>query len=149
MATQIKFISKSELFQFERPLAEPEIKWAKTRATINGEEPNAYEIERLVKPNGDIVWFGQRTNWVKKPNESWTYFGEDENVKPIQVIKGGWDEGDTFVYPENRHIWIPCEPPIYEVLYQEWLRNQYSPKHGAWLYEEKVREARENNLGEE
>ena len=124
MTHKIKFLSKSEWFEFEKPLAEPEIKWAEVRSTINGEEPNTYEIERLVKPSGDIVWFGQRTNWVKKPNESWAYLGEDESVKPIEVIKGMGDEGDSFVYPENRNIWIPCEPPIYETLYQEYLKSQ-------------------------
>lgn len=146
MTNKIKFISKSEWFEFERPLAEPNIKWNPTRATINGEELNTYEIGRIVKRNGDIVWFGQGTNWVKKPNESWTVLGEDENVKPIETYYNPDGSISGFHYPEGRQIWIPCEPPIYETLYQEWLKNQNNPQNGAWLYEKALEEAKNNNL---
>lgn len=115
MTHKIKFLSKSEWFEFEKPLAEPKIKW-----TTN--EP--YRIERIVRDNGEIVWFGQGVNWVKKPNESWTYLGKDENVKPIETYYNPDGSISGHYYPEGRQIWIPCEPPIYETLYQEYLKSQ-------------------------
>lgn len=45
--------------------------------------------------------------------------------------------------------WAKCSVPLVEGLFQEWLKNQTSPKNGVWLYEEKIREAKEHNLGEE
>jgi len=115
----MKLISKSEWFELESPIGEQNIKWNKTRATVNGDVPNTYEIERIVKPNGEIIWFGQATNWVKQLNEQWTVLGEDENVKPTLHIKGENGQGDYFEYPAGRQIFIPCEEPIYETLYKE------------------------------
>jgi hypothetical protein len=106
----MKLISKSEWFEFPSPIGEPEIKW-----TYN----YPYSIERIVKEDGEIVWFGQGTNWVKKKDSSWTYLGVDENVKPLEVYykEDGTIDGAT--YPEGRNIFIPCEPPIYEKMYTE------------------------------
>ena len=67
---------------------------------------------RVVKKNGELVWFGQGTNWVSKDNgETWKYLGTDYSVEPFE--EGGC------VYHENRSIWIDCELPIYEKLYLE------------------------------
>jgi hypothetical protein len=104
----IKPMSKSEWFEFPSPIGEPNIEW---------DNKYPYEIERLVKDNGDICWFGQVTNWVKEKGKGWTYLGVDENVKPTVFIKGEDGFGDYAEYPEGRSIFIPCEPPIYEVLY--------------------------------
>jgi len=87
----------------DKPIGEPKI--------VGKYKEDAYWIERVVKDNGDIVWFGLNTNWVKEPNKEWKYLGTDETVKPIEA------GGD--LYPEGRHIWIECEPPIYEKLYLE------------------------------
>lgn len=96
----LKLLSKSEWFEFEIPLAEPDIVWNKKYK---------YQIERIVKEDGTVIWFGQNTNWVKKPTEHfWTYLGTDESVLPL-------DDNGTF--PEERNVWIPCDPPIYEVMY--------------------------------
>lgn len=106
----MKLISKSEWFEFPSPIGEPEIKW---------EYDYSYNIERVVKSNGDIIWFGKGTNWVKKKDNNWTYLGIDENVKPTVFIKGENGMGDYAEYPEGRNIFIPCEPPIYEKMYME------------------------------
>jgi hypothetical protein len=50
----MKQISKSEWFALDRPLAEPNVKWGK-----NGGE---YNIQRKVKTDGEIVWFGCEIN---------------------------------------------------------------------------------------
>jgi len=106
----MKLSSKTEWFELESPIGEPEINWDKKYP---------YFIERVVKNDGEICWFGQGTNWVKKPNDSWTYLGVDETVKPTVFIKGRGGEGDYYEYPEGRNIFIPCEPPIYETLYEK------------------------------
>jgi len=111
--TNIKLHSKSEWFEFDSPLAEPHIKW----------KDSSYVIERTQDKYGKIVWFGQSTNWVKNPGESWTYLGDDETVKPTLHIKGENGMGDYCEYPEERLIWIPCDPPIYEKLYEDNIHN--------------------------
>lgn len=112
---------KSEWFEMDSPLGEPDLKWEKERwnEKYTAKEPNTYWIERITKRNGEIIWFGQGTNWVKKKDSSWTYLGVDENVKPTLFIKGENGMGDYAEYPEERTIWIPCEEPIYETLYKQ------------------------------
>lgn len=106
----MKLLSKTEWFEFPTPIGEPEIKWTYSYP---------YSIERIVKEDGEIIWFGQGTNWVKKKDSSWTYLGVDESVEPTFFIKGEDGMGDYAEYPEGRNIFIPCEPPIYEKLYIE------------------------------
>lgn len=87
MTHKIKFLSKSEWLEFERPLAEPDAFW------IEGEP---YKIERR-EDTETITWYGRLMNWVKGVNE-WT-----------MLTKNGF---------------VPCEPPIYETLYQEYLKSK-------------------------
>lgn len=113
----MKLLKKSEWFEFPSPIAEPDIKW-------NSNYP--YHIERLLKEDGEIIWFGEATNWVKKPGDSWRHLGVDENVKPTVFIPGSDGMGDYYEYPEGRNIFIPCDPPIYEIMYikfKQWNRN--------------------------
>ena len=72
---------KSEWFKFDSPIGEPESKYY----------DDIYHIERLEKEDGEVVWFGINTNWVKSPGKNWTKLdcGEFE----------------------------PCEAPIYEEMY--------------------------------
>ena len=51
--------NKSEWFVLDSPLGEPEINYREEQ----------YWIERVVKVNGDIIWFGQGTNWVKNQED--------------------------------------------------------------------------------
>ena len=44
----MKLLKKSEWFEFPSPIAEPDIKW-------NRNYP--YHIERLLKEDGEIIWF--------------------------------------------------------------------------------------------
>ena len=116
MTHTIKLINKTELLEFDSPLAEP---------NIITNQP--YRTHREARINGDIVWFGIAVNWRKEPNKSWEVLGHENGKK----------------------IWIPCEPPIYETLYQQMLKNENNPKNGAWLYENALKEAKQHNLGEE
>ena len=102
----MKLLSKSEWFEFDSPIGEPNVKWI----------DKTYEIERLTKVNGDIIWFGQGVNWVKPYGKKWTVLSEDETVEPIETY---YDENGNngYCYPEERTIWIECEPPIYEKEY--------------------------------
>ena len=98
----MKARNKSEWFELSKPIGEPKL--------AENYSEDSYWIERVVKNNGEIVWFGQGTNWVSKDNgNTWKYLGTDYSVEPLE--KGGC------VYPENRNIWIDCESPIYEKLY--------------------------------
>jgi len=106
----MKLSQKSEWFELPTPIGEPYIKWTYSYP---------YNIERVEKADGEIVWFGQDTNWVKKKNDIWTYLGVDDDVKPIVFIKGENGMGDYAEYPEGRNIWIPCKEPIYETLYKQ------------------------------
>lgn len=75
---------KSEWFRLASPIGEPDIKWYE----------DEYHIERVEYQNGQTVWFGQGTNWVKAAGGSaWTRLG---------------DGGEFF----------PCPTPIYEILYE-------------------------------
>ena len=95
----MKLLSKSEWFLLESPIGEPEIDW----------KDNSYIIERIVKQDSTIIWFGQGTNWVKKPDESWTKLSTNESVMP----------NPDGTYPSERSYFAPCEMPIYEKMYME------------------------------
>lgn len=100
----MKLISKSEWFEFDRPIGEPDVKWS----------PNdKYPIERLTKENGEIVWFGYRINWKKEPNGKWTVLSTNYDAEPLEKYL------PEIVYGEDRIYWKECETPIYEKMYQE------------------------------
>jgi len=103
----MKLVSKSEWFEFDSPIGEPELNWF---------EEN-YEIERLTKENGDVIWFGQSVNWQKLNGGKWTVLSDDENVKPIKTYYDKEGNINGYHYPEGRTIWVECEPPIYEKEY--------------------------------
>lgn len=112
---------KSEWFEMDSPLGEPDLKWEKERwnEKYTAKEPNTYWIERTTKRNGEIVWFGQGVNWKKEKDGVWTILGNDENVKPTKTYYNPDGSISGYEYPENRTIWIPCEEPIYETLYKQ------------------------------
>ena len=84
----MKAISKSEWFELEKPIGEPKV------AEKYREE--TYVIERIVRDNGEVVWFGQATNWVLPPNSiRWTKLAE------------------------RGHEFVSCKEPIYETMYRE------------------------------
>jgi hypothetical protein len=94
-------LTKREEFILDSPIGEPDIVWR---------EPQ-YIIERVVKEDGTIVWFGQGTNWVY--DKQWTKLAEDSTVKPLEEYL------PDIVYPGERNIFVPCEEPIYETLYKQ------------------------------
>lgn len=100
----MKLLSKSEWLELDSPLAEPEVKW-------NSKEK--YPIERVVKENGDIVWFGHAVNWKKEKGGVWTVLGTNYDAKPLERYL------PEIVYGTDRIIWIPCEEPIYETMYNK------------------------------
>ena len=106
---------KSEWFEMDSPLGEPELKWEKERwnEKYTAKESNTYWIERVTKRNGEIIWFGQEVNWRKQKDKSWEILGTDYSVLPIKDADG------NEYYPEGRTIWIQCEEPIYETLYKQ------------------------------
>lgn len=84
----MKAVSKSEWFELDKPIGEPKI------AEKYREE--TYVIERIVREDGEVVWFGQETNWVlPSGSDKWTRLA---------------DVGSEF---------IPCEEPIYETMYKK------------------------------
>ena len=95
---------KSEWFILDRPFGEPNEKWS-------AEEK--YRIERVVNINGDIIWYGCSVNWKKESNSNWTVLSTNKNAKPLEKYL------PEIVYGEDRTIWVECETPIYEKLYQE------------------------------
>lgn len=106
----MKAISKSEWFELDKPIGEPEL--------VGNYNETSYCIERVVKTNGDIVWFGLSTNWVSEDGgETWKYLGTDESVEMVPETKNDRGEWVGGYYPEGRNIWIDCEKPIYEKFY--------------------------------
>lgn len=60
----MKALTKSEWFRFDKPIGEPDTKWA----------DESYDIERVVTQDETIIWFGLDTNWVKKNHHNyWEY----------------------------------------------------------------------------
>ena len=104
--------SKSEWFELNKPIGEPKI--------AENYKEDSYWIERVLKDNGEIVWFGMGTNWISKDDgQTWQYLGVDETVEMIPETlneRGEWEGG---YYPEGRSIWIDCDTPIYEKLYRK------------------------------
>ncbi len=77
----------SEWFRFDSPIGEPEIEW----------DHESYHIERIKYPSGTIIWFGQKTNWIKEKDGKW---------KSLQYYKSSSE-------------FIDCDEPLYEKLYNE------------------------------
>jgi len=100
----MKLDSKSEWFVLDEPLAEPNEKW---------NSKDKYYIERVVKKDGSIVWFGCSINWKKEPNKNWTELATNHDVKPLEKYL------PEIVYGEDRTYWKKCDIPIYEKLYLE------------------------------
>lgn len=74
---------------------------------------------------------GNNNFWEERPNTWWSECGEQATGFPKYVVLSMWSE---------------CGEPVQEVVFQEWLRNQNNPKHGVWLYEQAIKEARESDL---
>ena len=70
-------------------------------------------IERVVNDKGETIWFGQDTNYVKKPNSNWTKLTRNYNAKPLEKYV------PEIVYGEDRNYFAECEEPIYEKLRTE------------------------------
>jgi hypothetical protein len=100
----IRLDKKSEWFILDSPIGEPNEKW-------NTEDK--YHIERVVKNDGSIIWFGISVNWKKELNGKWTELTINYDVKPLDKYL------PDIVYGEGRMYWKECETPIYEKLYME------------------------------
>ena len=103
----MKLVKKSEWFEFDSPIGEPDYDWKK----YHGDEK--YHIERYVKEDGDVIWFGINTNWVKKIDIGWTVLTTNEDAQPLKEYL------PEIVYGSDRQYFKPCEEPIYEKLYNE------------------------------
>jgi hypothetical protein len=106
----MKFSSKSEWFELPTPIGEPKIEWKYNYP---------YSIERIVKKDGTIIWFGEGTNWVREKDKGWTYLGTDETVEIVPEFINERGQLCGGYYSEGRDIWIPCEEPIYETMYKQ------------------------------
>lgn len=85
----MKAVQKNEWFKLDKPIGEPKV-------SENYRE-DCYYIERFQKENGEVIWFGQGTNWLSKDHgKTWTYLSSDDG-----------------------EVWIECDIPIYEKLYTE------------------------------
>jgi hypothetical protein len=105
----MKTVSKSEWFVLDSPIGEPNVKW----------NPNdEYNIERVVKRDGSVVWFGLAVNWKKDEDGNWGVLTTNENAKPLEKYL------PEIVYSEDdRYYFKKCEMPIYEKLYLEMASN--------------------------
>jgi hypothetical protein len=104
----IKLYKKSEWFEFDSPLGEPNEDW-----TNQGK----YLCERIVNKDGITIWFGININWKKEPDYGWEVLTENPDAKPLEKYL------PEIVYGEDRTYWKDCEMPIYEKLYLE-LQNK-------------------------
>jgi len=95
---------KSEWFRLESPIGEPHLRWW---------ENTPYYIERVVTSDGTIIWYGCETNWKKENGGNWTKLTTIENAIQIERYLPETDCG------EHGNIFIECEIPVYEKLYQE------------------------------
>lgn len=80
--------SKSEWFILDSPIAEPSEKW---------DSNEKYHIERKVRVDGAIFWYGLSVTWKKEKNGVWTRITNKNTKIDLKV----------------------CEMPIYEKLYLE------------------------------
>ena len=81
---KFRITTKHEWFELDYPWCEPE---------IDSSEDDKYNIERIERADGEIVWYGINTNWVWNKDTGWT----------ILV-------GSKFV---------ECDPPLYEIEYEK------------------------------
>jgi hypothetical protein len=100
MKEKMKLHRKSEWFEFSSPIGEPNINWDNNKP---------YLIERIVKENGTVIWFGCSVNWKKELNKSWKVLTVNKDIKPNS-------EG---IYLSGRLYFAPCDIPIYEKLYNK------------------------------
>ena len=100
----MRLTGKSEWFELGSPIGEPHIGWRRGAK---------YHIERKVNENGEVIWFGEATNWMRNVEGVWSFLDTNKNVMPLE------DYLPDIVYPETRNMWTPCDPPEYEVLYQQ------------------------------
>jgi len=56
----MKLTRKTEWYELDSPIGEPDTNWTEDK----------YWIERL-EEDGRVVWFGSNTNWVKEPEGNW------------------------------------------------------------------------------
>jgi hypothetical protein len=77
----MKLIKKSEWFQLDTPLGEPNEKQ---------ESKLKYEIERVSLENDTIIWFGIKHNWAKE-NNKWIEYSLNDFVNP-------WKECEIPIY---------------------------------------------------
>lgn len=101
----MEFRSKSEWFEMKLPIGEPD--------NCIDYIGDSYWTERRVEVDGSTVWYGIDVNWKKEKDGEWTVLGRDSNIDPIEQGEG------YVVYPQGSTIWIPCEEPIYERLYNK------------------------------
>ena len=99
----IKLNFKSEIFEFESPIGEPNLRYT-----------DKYYIERSVNSLGETVWYGIAINWKKVKGGVWTVLSTNENAKPLEKYL------PDIVYGDDRTYWKPCEMPIYEQMYQKY-----------------------------
>ncbi len=74
---------------------------------------NKYMIERVVKSDGVVVWFGLDTNWKRESDGIWRVLTTNENAMPLDKYL------PEIVYGEDRMYFKECDMPIYEKLYIE------------------------------
>lgn len=108
----MKSLTKSEWFEFDYPIGEPD---HVSRKEYNAN--NKYRIERIVNQEGEVIWFGINVNWKKMPGEEWTVLSINQEAKPLEKYL------PEIVYGEDRVCWKLCDIPIYEQMY---LRNNGS-----------------------
>lgn len=99
----MKLVRKSEWFEFDSPIGEPNVKYY----------DNKYVIERVVKSDGTVVWFGLETNWKRESDGIWRVLTTNENAMPLDKYL------PEIVYGEDRMYFKECDMPIYEKLYIE------------------------------
>jgi hypothetical protein len=94
----MELTSKSEWFVLNSPVGEPDVNW-------KGKE---YHIERIEKGDGEVIWFGCGTNWVKKRGEKW-----------VRLACGNDNTNVDGAVHRDGAVFIPCGIPIYEILYDQ------------------------------
>lgn len=98
----MKLVKKEEVFEFEYSIEDPTI--------------SPYVTNRIVKSDGIVVWFGIDVNW-KKENGIWYVLTTNQNAKPLKKYL------PEIVYGSDRTIWVECEEPYYEKLYNEYYKD--------------------------